>query len=101
MMSTQEVSIFAVEADQKSTKLVNPGKTTLRRETTLVNLAVEEPLTTAFGCLTVADIFWDVGNELMIEAGLASIASIKSSISIEVRPSNRQALLFEVFESSL
>ena len=101
MMSAQEVSIFAVEADQKSTKLINPGKTALRSETTLVNLAVEEPLTTPFGCFTITGIFWDVGNDRMIEAGLASIASIESSIGIEVRPSNRQALLFEVFESSL
>ena len=61
MVSAQEVGILAVKADEKGTKLINPGKATLRSKAAFVNLGVEKAFTPTFRLLAIAPIFWVLG----------------------------------------
>lgn len=62
-MGAQEKGIFAVKADEQSAELVNPSKTALGGKAALVDLSLEQTFAPAFGCLAVALVLGDVGDE--------------------------------------
>lgn len=91
MVSGQENSSLQVKTNQQGAKLVNPGKRALTNKAVFVHLSVEEPFSTTLNVLPIAFIFSHVRHNLMIEAHVARIMSIKSAVSIKECASDDQA----------
>jgi len=100
-MSTKEVDIFAIKADQQSAKLVDPGKAALTGETLFVNIRIEQAFTSAFRCFAVPFVFDHVGNRPVIEADFAGVTGIEGTVSIEKCTSNRQSQWFHHLKGGL
>jgi hypothetical protein len=83
-MTAHAIDLFYVETHQEGAKFINPGKGAFTAEAILIDFWVKQALATAFGVLAVAFVFGNVGNDLMGEADLASLPSIKGAIGIKV-----------------
>ena len=88
MVGSQEIDSFSVKTNKNSAEFINPGKSAFANETTFIDLSIEQALTTTLGGLTIADIFWDVGNEVMVETSFASYQRVEGRISVEKCTSN-------------
>jgi len=67
----------------------------------LIDLGIEQAFATSFWGFAAALIFWDVGDETVVKAGLARITGIESHVGIEISTSNRQAQALEALECLL
>jgi hypothetical protein len=67
----------------------------------LIDLGIEQAFTTAFWRFAAALIFWGVGDETIVKAGLAGILGVESHVGIEVGTGNRQAQALEILECLL
>ena len=101
MMSTEKVGVLAVKANEQRSELIHPGKTALTAETLLVDGGIEETFPSAFGGFPVAFILTNVGNDTVIEADFPCLQRIKSAVSIEISPSNRQSQAFHTAKGGL
>lgn len=101
VMPAKKVSIFAIIADQQSAKLVNPGKTTLTDEASLVNTSIEEAFASAFRQFAVALIVGNIGDQSVIEADFAPSAGIESTVGVEKSGNYRQSQSFQGLKGCL
>jgi hypothetical protein len=97
-MSAHEVSCLAVKANQQCAKLINPGKRPLAGKAQFVDFSVEQPFGSAFGLFAGAFVFWDVRNDLVVEARPAGRFGIESRIRVEVAANNPNAQALDELE---
>lgn len=77
MVSAEPIDNFTVKADQQGAEFVYPGETPFAGETPLVHLGIEQTFVTSLRLLPMALVFRYVGDQVIIEADLASVAGIK------------------------
>jgi len=100
-MATHKVDFLEIKTHEERPEFVNPSESAFAGKAVLVNSGIEQAFTAPFGGLTIALIFVDIGNELMIEAHFAGLTGIETTVSIEVCPSNRHPQAFNGFEGVL
>jgi hypothetical protein len=61
-MTTQEIDFLEIKPNQESAKFVDPRESALADEALAINGEVKQPFAAPFGSVTVAFIFWDIGN---------------------------------------
>ena len=83
-MGTQEASIVPFKANQQAFEFVHPRKGAFRTEASRIDRRIEQALAPAFSLLAIARVLRDVGNQTMIETGLARLAGVKRHIRIEI-----------------
>ena len=101
MMSTQEVGIFAVKADEQRAELINPGETAFVGKAPFVDLGVEQAFASTLGSLAIAFVLSDVGDNPIVETDFAGLAGIKSAVGVEKRACDVQAQALHAFEGGL
>ena len=100
-MAAHEIALLDVKADEKSTKFIDPGKSSFAGETVVIDDFIEKAFATAFGRLTVALVLSNVGNQLMIEADFASSQCVKAAVGVEDGSGIGQPQAFDSFEGRL
>jgi len=101
MVSTQEVGVLTVKADEQSSELIDPGKAVFGSKAMLVNRSVEQTFAPTFGGFAVALVLGDVGDQAMVEADLAGFTGVEGTVSVEKRPGDGQSQALHALESSL
>src|SRR5712692_6811709 len=100
-MATHKVDFLEIKTHEERPEFVNPSESAFAGKAVLVNSGIEQAFTAPFGGLTIALVFVDVGNKLMIEAHFAGLAGIKAAIGVEVGSLNRHPQAFDGFEGIL
>jgi hypothetical protein len=101
MMSTQEVGVFPVKADEQGTKLIDPGETTFIGEAAFVDLRVEQAFAPPFGSLAIAFVLGDVRDHTIIETDFPGFTGIEGTVGVEKRACDVQAQALQAFEGRL
>lgn len=82
-MCTQETDIIPLKANQQAFEFVHPRKGAFGTKASGIDRRIEQALAPAFGLVAIARVLRDVGDQAMIETGLARLAGIKRHIRIE------------------
>lgn len=98
-VSAEKMHDLTVKAYQQGAEFVNPSEGAFAGKATFVHVGVEQALSPAFGLLTGAGIFDDVGDEIVVEAGPARRFGVERGIGVEVAASEGNAVPFHKFES--
>jgi len=98
-MSAQEIHRLAIKPQQQRPKLVNPGKSAFTGEALLVNLGIEQALTSTLDLLAIASVLGHVRDDAVIEAHPTGRLGIKGAVSIEKRTRKLQPGPFHTLES--
>ncbi len=101
MVCAQEAGIVTLKANQQAFEFVDPGKSAFGTKASCVDWRIEQALTTAFRLLAIARVLRNVGNQSVVEAGLAGLPRVKGHIRIEISTFYRQAQLLHRFERRL
>ena len=101
VVTTQKIGILSIESYQQASEFINPGKAAFAGKAVFVYRFIKQSFWATLGSLAIALVFLDVGNDIMIEAGLAGIFGVKARISIEIRTSHLQPDLFHLLDSRL
>ena len=101
MVSTQEMGVLTVKADEHGAELIHPGKTALVGKAALVHLGVEQTFASTLGGFAVTPVLSDVGDDAVAEADLACLTGIEGTISVEERPGDSQSQALHTAESRL
>ena len=99
MVSAQEVSIFALKANQQLLELVTPRKATLNDKAAFISLLIKKAFAPALRSFAVARVFFDVWHQSMIETGLACGFGVKSRIGMKQHTADFEAEPLERLES--
>src|SRR5262245_23793924 len=83
-----------LKTEQESLEFILPGKGALDAHPQRMNGSVEQAFASALRGLAVAGILFDVGNQAGIENALPIVRGIKTTIEVEVGPSEVQPHLF-------
>ena len=75
------------KSEQQSFELIFPRKGPLDTHPQRMDGGVEQPLPPALGALAVAGILWNIGDQARIEDALPIMRRIKTTIQIEIGPS--------------